>query len=140
MSERAEFVELLHGAGGRWQTARFVMRRWGHNDRAGVVMRRYADRRAAGGASRGTTFAIGPGEERPPGRLLRREQPVVVRPHRRQAALHQLPHVIAVTAETEPSTGLDHRGHVAVVEPVVAGDAHGTHDRRSYAELHLGAS
>ncbi len=66
MSEVAELLELLHGAGDRWHTVRLVMRRWGHRGRAGDAMRRYADRRAARGRSSGTAFGIWGGEEGPP--------------------------------------------------------------------------
>lgn len=59
MTELAELLELLHGAGTRWQRVRLVMRRWGDSERSGVALNRHADRRATVGQSRGTLFAIG---------------------------------------------------------------------------------
>jgi len=66
MSELADLLELLHGAGGRWRTARLVLRRWGHGDLAGAALRRHADSRAAAGRSRGTVFGLRGGDTGPP--------------------------------------------------------------------------
>lgn len=65
MGELAELLELLHGAGSRWQTVRLVMRQWGDSERSGVAINRHADRRATVGQSRGTMFAVGRTQQGP---------------------------------------------------------------------------
>lgn len=63
MSELAELLELVHGAGKRWGTARLTVRRWGDSDLSGIALRRYAERRQAAGAR--TAVATAPGGEGP---------------------------------------------------------------------------
>ena len=65
MSELADLLELLHGAGSRWKTVRLAMTRWGNSELAGDAMRRYAAQCATGGQSRGTVVT-GRGGSGPP--------------------------------------------------------------------------
>lgn len=55
MSDLGDLLELLHGAGTHWTTARLVVRRWGDSELSGTAMRRQVESSAAGGGSAGVS-------------------------------------------------------------------------------------
>ena len=54
MSDPRGILELLHGSGTAWETARLVVRRWGDSERAGAALRRVAEQHR----SRGTASVV----------------------------------------------------------------------------------
>ncbi len=64
MSELGDLLELIHGAGERWQTARLTLREWQHPGRIGEAIEQLEREQSAAGA-RQITFYGGTGEPEP---------------------------------------------------------------------------